>query len=118
MTPARCSASRPLWPVCAPEGDGMTYVLVPAVEVACRSSLAGRDIHVIPSRNTAPTGGSGRRSRSIPPELSEAGAFRRGDLLQLEGLLADPDLVAGLESGIAQGLDDADLVQAALEVGE
>ena len=40
----------------------------------------------------------------------EAGAFRRSHLLQLEGLLADPDLVAGLESGIAEGLDDADLV--------
>ncbi len=32
---------------------------------------AGPSTHVIPSRSTAPTGGSGRRSRSIPPELSQ-----------------------------------------------
>ena len=38
--------------------------------------------------------------------------------VQLELVLADPHVVAGLEAGGAQGGDDADLVEAALEVGE
>src|SRR3954463_8973222 len=38
--------------------------------------------------------------------------------MQLELVLADPQVVAGFEAGGAQGGDDADLVEAALQVGE
>ena len=55
------------------------------------------------------------RRRAIAARRS---AHRRSARVQLELVLADPHVVAGLEAGGAQGGDDADLVEALLEVGE
>ena len=58
--------------------------------------------------------GSGAGARAAP-------APRRGSDLprvELERLLADPDLVAGLEAGRAKGCDHAHVDEALLEVGE
>ena len=67
-----------------------------------------------------------RDSRAPPPKtLKSSEAARRFgrrlpslSRIQLELVLADADLVAGLEAGRAQGGDHADLVESLLEVGE
>ncbi len=51
--------------------------------------------------------------RTVRPRSHPRSASRRA-----RTRLADPDLVAGLEAGVAKRLDDADLAQAALEVVE
>src|SRR4029077_11136680 len=51
-------------------------------------------------------------SRSAPPTSPP---FRASDV-QLELVLADPDVVAGLEAGLGEGGDHADLGEALLEV--
>ena len=128
--PARRASLEPLGAAAA--GDEPARPLVvwgahdPYIKVELRRAAAGRRSPTPRSSSSrkAATGRCGtrrRRSRrrsspsspgsSAPPPEPRSG-------VQLELVLADPHVVARFEAGGAQGGDDADLVEAALQVGE